>query len=127
MKMLPSTRIRFLILALTVSAAAAVCGATNVSCDGCAAGDATSVPAAPREAATSRGTRTLDLIRHGLYDEDDPRDEAAGKGLTEGGRTQAWMTGVRLAAMGIPFDTIWTSPFTRARETAPSSRSRCPV
>jgi len=83
-----------------------------------AAGDTTSVRAAPRTAATSPGTRTLYLIRHGLYDEDDPRDEAVGKGLTETGRAQARITGERLAAMGVPFDTLWTSPLTRARETA---------
>lgn len=64
------------------------------------------------------GTRTLYLVRHGLYDENDPRDEAIGKGLTDAGREQARMTGERLAAMGISFDTLWASPFTRARETA---------
>lgn len=68
-------------------------------------------PAAP-------GARTLYLVRHGLYDEDDPRDEAVGRGLTEAGREQARLTGARLAALAVPFDTLWTSPLTRARETA---------
>lgn len=105
-------------LALAALALAVVHGAANASCDANAAGDATSVPAAPQTAATSPGARTIYLIRHGLYDEDDPRDEAVGKGLTEDGRMQARITGARLAALGVPFDTLWTSPFTRARETA---------
>ena len=64
------------------------------------------------------GTRTLYLVRHGLYDEDDPRDEAVGRGLVPVGREQARRVGARLAALGAPFDTLFTSPFTRARETA---------
>lgn len=98
--------------------AAAAPGAASASFEARAAGDTASAIAAPKPAATSHGVRTLYLIRHGLYDENDPRDEAVGKGLTEAGRRQAQMTGARLAAMGIPFDTLWTSPFTRARETA---------
>ena len=113
-----SMRVRLLALALAALTLTAVRGAASVSCDASAAGDATSAAAAPQTAATPPGTRTLYLIRHGLYDEDDPRDEAVGKGLTEDGRTQARMTGARLAALGVPFDTLWTSPFTRARETA---------
>jgi len=105
-------RVRLLILALaTVAAAASGVAANNPR-------DAVSMPAAPRTAAAPPGTRTLYLVRHGLYDEDDPRGEAVGKGLTEDGRTQARLTGARLASLGVPFDTLWTSPFTRARETA---------
>jgi serine/threonine-protein phosphatase PGAM5 len=112
-------KVRLLLaLALAMIALAAAHGAASAPRDANAAGDTTSVPAALHTAATSPGTRTLYLIRHGLYDEDDPRDEAVGKGLTEAGRTQARMTGARLAALGVPFDTLWTSPFTRARETA---------
>jgi serine/threonine-protein phosphatase PGAM5 len=76
------------------------------------------VLAAAQATATSPGSRTLYLIRHGLYDEADTRDEAVGQGLTEAGRRQAELTGARLAAMGVHFDTLWTSPLTRARETA---------
>jgi serine/threonine-protein phosphatase PGAM5 len=116
-----SMRMRLLALALSVMAVITVAsthGAAKAPREKNAPPDATSVPAAAQTAGTSPGTRTLYLVRHGLYDEDDPRDEAVGKGLTEDGRTQARMTGVRLAALGVPFDTIWTSPFTRARETA---------
>ena len=74
--------------------------------------------AAPAAARAEPGARTLYLVRHGLYDEDDPRDETVGKGLTELGREQARLTGARLAALAVPFDTLWASPFTRARETA---------
>ncbi len=62
--------------------------------------------------------RTLYLVRHGLYDEADPRDEAAGKGLVPAGREQARLVGGRLAGLGVRFDVLWTSPLTRARETA---------
>ena len=105
-------RVRRLALALTMLTLAVVHGAANALCD------AASAPAAAPTAATSPGTRTLYLIRHSLYDEADPRDEAVGQGLTEAGRTQAQLTGARLAALGVSFDTLWTSPFTRARETA---------
>jgi serine/threonine-protein phosphatase PGAM5 len=110
--MSPCVRVRRLALALAMLGLAAASGPAN------AARDETPAPAAPQTATTSPGTRTLYLIRHGLYNEDDPRDEAVGKGLTEDGRTQAQITGARLAAMGIRFDTLWTSPFTRARQTA---------
>jgi len=113
-----SMKLRLLALALSMIAVAAIVGASNASCDACAAGDTTPVLAAPQAAATSPGTRTLYLIRHGLYDESDPRDEAVGQGLTEVGRRQAQLTGARLAALGVSFDTLWTSPLTRARETA---------
>jgi serine/threonine-protein phosphatase PGAM5 len=112
-----SPRMHLFALVLALLAAAAP-RAANASFDTNAAGDTASAYAAPQPAATSPGARTLYLIRHGLYDEDDPRDEAVGKGLTELGRRQAQITAARLAAMGIRFDTLWTSPFTRARETA---------
>jgi len=114
----PCIRLRRLALVLAMLTLGAVRGATNVSCDANATRDATSAPAAAPTAATPPGARTLYLIRHGLYDEADPRDEAVGQGLTEAGRTQAQLTGARLAALGVPFDTLWTSPLTRARETA---------
>lgn len=121
-----SMKERLTALVLAVFAAAAVSAAAHASCDANAAGDTTAAVAAPpmaaaaaaRSAARPPGTRTLYLVRHGLYDEDDPRDENVGRGLTEAGRSQARMTGARLAALGIPFDTLWASPFTRARETA---------
>ena len=98
--------------------AATIAGAATAACVANAARDTTAAPAAAPTASSSPGMRTLYLIRHGLYDEDDPRDEAIGRGLTEAGRTQAQLTGARLAALGVSFDTLWTSPLTRARETA---------
>jgi serine/threonine-protein phosphatase PGAM5 len=64
------------------------------------------------------GTRTLILVRHGAYDEDDPRDAEVGRGLTELGRRQADLAAKRLAALPGGVDRVWTSPLTRARETA---------
>jgi serine/threonine-protein phosphatase PGAM5 len=120
----PCLRVRRLVLALAMLTLVAAGGAATIAVaekaasDATATGDTTSAPAAVPTAATSPGTRTLYLVRHGLYDEADTLDEAVGQGLTEAGRTQAQLTGARLAALGVPFDTLWTSPLTRARETA---------
>lgn len=111
-------RVRLVACAMAVIAAVAASGAATASCGADAGADSMSASAAPRTAAAQPGARTLYLVRHGLYDEDDPRDEAVGRGLTEAGRTQAQLVGARLAALGVTFDTLWTSPFTRARETA---------
>jgi serine/threonine-protein phosphatase PGAM5 len=111
-------RVRRLALALAVLTLAAAVGTANAARDASVTRDATPAPAAASRVATPPGARTLYLIRHGIYDEADPRDEAVGQGLTEAGRTQARLTGARLAALGVPFDTLWTSPLTRARETA---------
>lgn len=111
-------RVSRLALALALLALAAVHGAAGAARGSNAVHGAMSAPAAAPTPATSPGARTLYLIRHGLYDEADPRDEAVGRGLVEAGRTQARLTGARLAALGVPFDTLWTSPLTRARETA---------
>jgi len=70
---------------------------------------------APAEAAEAR---TIWLVRHGQYNHDDPRDEAAGKGLVPIGVAQARLLGARLRATGIAFDVFDTSPLTRARQTA---------
>lgn len=64
------------------------------------------------------GCRTLYLVRHGLYDQSDPRDEATGQGLVPIGREQARLTGARLASLGVRFSALIASPLTRARETA---------
>ena len=63
------------------------------------------------------GTRTLYLIRHGAYDEEDPRDPEVGRALTERGREQARLTGARLAQLPTPLDAFYASPMTRARQT----------
>jgi serine/threonine-protein phosphatase PGAM5 len=64
------------------------------------------------------GTRTLVLVRHGMYDLDDPADDDTGKGLTEVGREQARLTARRLAAWPARIDALYASAMRRARETA---------
>src|SRR5436309_1031109 len=70
------------------------------------------------DAVAPTGVRRVYLIRHGAYDEDDPRDPEVGRGLTDVGREQARLTGARLAALGTPIDVLHSSTMTRARETA---------
>jgi serine/threonine-protein phosphatase PGAM5 len=69
-------------------------------------------------AAAPSGVRTLYLVRHGLYDQDDPRDADLGKALVPLGREQAALAGARLAALPVKFAALHTSTMTRARETA---------
>lgn len=64
------------------------------------------------------GIRTLILVRHGAYDEDDPRDPDVGRALTDEGREQARLTGERLAAFPLAVDALHSSTMTRARQTA---------
>ena len=75
---------------------------------------------APRAAdePASTGVRTLYLIRHGAYDEADPRDPDVGRALTPEGAEQARLTGARLARLGVRFDALHASTMTRARQTA---------
>jgi serine/threonine-protein phosphatase PGAM5 len=75
-------------------------------------------PAANAQPAAGKGLRTLILIRHGVYDEDDERDAEIGKALLSEGREQARITGARLAAWPARIDVVHASPMTRARETA---------
>ncbi|HVP39639.1 MAG TPA: histidine phosphatase family protein, partial [Candidatus Saccharimonadales bacterium] len=69
-------------------------------------------------AGARQGVRTLYLVRHGIYDQDDPRDEFTGKGLLPLGREQAQKVAQRLAAMPSGVDAVYSSDMTRARETA---------
>ena len=64
------------------------------------------------------GIRTIVLVRHGQYDDDDRQDPEVGNALTELGRRQARITGERLAATTPKVDLVYASPMTRARETA---------
>ena len=80
-------RVSRLALALALLALAAVHGAAGAARGSNAVHGAMSAPAAAPTPATSSGARTLYLIRHGLYDEADPRDEAVGRGLVEAGRS----------------------------------------
>jgi len=73
---------------------------------------------APATPVAGKGLRTLILVRHGVYDEDDARDAEVGKALLSEGREQARITGARLAAWPTRVDVVHASPMTRARETA---------
>lgn len=73
---------------------------------------------APALAEGTPGVRTLYLVRHGQYEESDPRDEAVGRGLTPVGVAQAKLLAERLRALPFRFDEVLASPLTRARETA---------
>ncbi len=75
-------------------------------------------PAGPASAQERRGTRTLVLVRHGVYDETDARDDEVGKALLPEGREQARLTGARLAAWPQRVDALHASTMTRARQTA---------
>lgn len=65
-----------------------------------------------------KGTRTIYLIRHGLYNENDERDEFIGKELTPLGIAQARLLSTRLKSMSIEFSSLTSSTMTRARQTA---------
>lgn len=61
--------------------------------------------------------RTIILVRHGSYVPDES-DSSPGPGLSPIGVAQARLAGARLAGMPGNFDAIFTSPLTRAHETA---------
>jgi len=63
-------------------------------------------------------SRTLYLIRHGFYDYHDKRDPEVGKALLPLGIAQARLVGNRLISLPVRFSVIYSSTFTRARETA---------
>jgi serine/threonine-protein phosphatase PGAM5 len=63
-------------------------------------------------------TRTIYLVRHGAYDTQQPGDPDVVDGLSPLGVAQARLVAARLAGMPGTFDSLITSPMTRARETA---------
>ena len=75
-------------------------------------------PTAVAQPVAGKGLRTLILVRHGVYDENDARDAEFGKALLPEGREQARITGERLAAWPARIDGLHASTMTRARETA---------
>jgi serine/threonine-protein phosphatase PGAM5 len=75
-------------------------------------------PRADAQTTPGKGLRTIILIRHGVYDETDPRDAEIGKALLPEGREQARYTGARLAGWPARIDVLRASTMTRARETA---------
>lgn len=66
--------------------------------------------------ATPPAARTIILVRHGAY-QSDPANLSPGPGLLPVGVAQAKLAASRLAAMG-KFDAVFSSPMTRAHETA---------
>jgi len=72
----------------------------------------------------SNGKRTITLVRHGQYQKTNSQDPTYRSGinntasLTDTGIEQAKETGRRLNNMGVKFDQIYCSKFTRAMETA---------
>jgi serine/threonine-protein phosphatase PGAM5 len=79
---------------------------------------AADMPAAVPPAPAGRGVRTLILVRHGVYDDADPADPDVGKALTNDGREQAALTGIRLTNFPFHIDALHASTMTRARQTA---------
>jgi len=70
--------------------------------------------ASPKET----GIRTLYLIRHGEYNQKDPRSSFVGKGLVPLGIAQARLVAARLRTYPVRFDSLYSSTMTRAIETA---------
>jgi serine/threonine-protein phosphatase PGAM5 len=76
-----------------------------------------SVPAAVGQGSTA-AIRTVYLIRHGAYLPDPKAKPQSGPGLSTLGIAQARLVGTRLRAMPIAFDSLTSSPMTRAQQTA---------
>lgn len=64
------------------------------------------------------GVRILYLIRHGEYNQKDPRSPFVGKGLVPLGIAQARLVAARLRTYPVKFDSLYSSTMTRAVETA---------
>jgi serine/threonine-protein phosphatase PGAM5 len=74
-------------------------------------------PAAGAPPAAS-GVHFVYLVRHGTFDRDDHADERTANPLNALGHQQARLVGARLAALHVPFRSLMTSDFLRARQTA---------
>ncbi|MFZ2492251.1 MAG: histidine phosphatase family protein [Thermoanaerobaculia bacterium] len=70
-----------------------------------------------QESVQPPSARTIILVRHGAYTPD-PADSSPGPGLSPIGVAQAQLAAARLAGMPGRFDAIYSSPMTRAHETA---------
>ena len=66
----------------------------------------------------TRGVRTLYLIRHGQYDQDDDRDPDIGKALIPLGIAQSKLVAGRLKSFPVEMNSLISSTMTRARQTA---------
>jgi serine/threonine-protein phosphatase PGAM5 len=69
------------------------------------------------EEAKAPAARTIILVRHGAY-VPDKADSSPGPGLSPIGFAQAKLAAARLAGMPGKFDALYSSPMTRAHETA---------
>jgi serine/threonine-protein phosphatase PGAM5 len=72
----------------------------------------------PPSSPPGKGIHYLLLIRHGAYVPDRNTDDRVADGLNPLGHEQARAIGERLAKLPIRIDTLVSSDFTRARETA---------
>jgi len=66
----------------------------------------------------TKGVRTLYLIRHGQYDQDDDRDPDIGKALVPLGIAQSKLVANRLKSLPVKMSLLISSTMTRARQTA---------
>ncbi|MEO6874032.1 MAG: histidine phosphatase family protein [Opitutaceae bacterium] len=71
----------------------------------------------PAFAVAQPTTRTLFLIRHGMFDSKPGANDKTANALTPVGQAQAGYVADRLASLPLKFDSIASSEFTRARET----------
>jgi broad specificity phosphatase PhoE len=76
------------------------------------------VAVGPPRAADSPGTRYVYLVRHAIYDRDEKADDRTGNGINALGREQAKLTAERLSRLPVRIARLYTSDFTRARDTA---------
>jgi serine/threonine-protein phosphatase PGAM5 len=111
-------------LVVTMTLAALVASGASARAQGAGTPrDTSRTPAVAGSSGAARDTaragyRYLYLIRHGWYDASDPRDARVGKALDSLGRAQARLTGQRLAGLPKTMNTLVSSTFTRAMETA---------
>ncbi|MBS0211667.1 MAG: histidine phosphatase family protein [Proteobacteria bacterium] len=67
---------------------------------------------------TAPAARTIVLVRHGNYVDDDAIPDMPGPHLSPLGVAQAYLAGARLAGLPEHFDALLVSPMQRARDTA---------
>jgi serine/threonine-protein phosphatase PGAM5 len=77
-----------------------------------------SLAAQPAAVKPAPAMRMIFLVRHGAYLSDPANSSPLGPGLTPLGIAQAKLAGARFGAMQGSFNTLLSSPMTRAHETA---------
>ena len=76
------------------------------------------IPSLAEAEGDGDGVRTIYLVRHGFYDNNDDADPDVGKALVPLGVAQARLVGARLRGLPVEIDALYTSTMTRARQTA---------